>query len=399
MADRGHTQHALDDSLAVSTSHSDKCAGSVAEAVAALVREGTLKSDPAQRETIATLDGVLSDLAKPPLANKKSSLGWLFARKGVAVSDTSVRGAYIWGGVGRGKTMLMDLFFDLAPVDLKRRVHFHAFMQDVHSRIHVWRQQQRSAKARSADPIPPLAADLAKQARLLCFDEFAVSDVADAMILARLFTALFDHGVTVIATSNVRPDLLYKDGLNRSFFLPFIALVKERLQVVELASDRDYRMARLANADAYMVGLDSHGRFHQLWGDLTGDITVEAATLDVKGRHLTFEQSAGGLLRTSFDVLCGRALGAGDYLAVAARFHTVFLEGVPIMDHARRNEAKRFITLVDTLYDAGRIVIIQAEAAADALYPVAHGTEAFEFARTISRLQEMQSVQWLEAHR
>ncbi|MEL6736517.1 MAG: cell division protein ZapE, partial [Pseudomonadota bacterium] len=211
--------------------------------------------------------------------------------------------------------------------------------------------------------------------------------------------ALFDHGVTVIATSNVRPDLLYKDGLNRSFFLPFIALVKERLQVVELASDRDYRMARLANADAYMVGPDSDARFDQLWDDVTGDITVEAATLDIKGRHLTFEQSAGGLVRTSFDVLCGRALGAGDYLALAARFHTMFLEGVPIMDHARRNEAKRFITLIDTLYDAGRVVIIQADAAADSLYPVAHGTEAFEFARTISRLQEMQSTQWLEAHR
>ncbi|MEO0546227.1 MAG: cell division protein ZapE [Pseudomonadota bacterium] len=388
-----------DDGLAARSSYDDESAGPVAKAVAALVRDGFLKSDPAQRETIATLDGVLFDLAKLQLANKKSSLGWLFARKGGVVSDTSVRGAYIWGGVGRGKTMLMDLFFDLAPVDLKRRVHFHAFMQDVHNRIHVWRQQQRSAKARSADPIPPLAADLAKQARLLCFDEFAVSDVADAMILARLFSALFDHGVTVIATSNVRPDLLYKDGLNRSFFLPFIALVKERLKVVELASDRDYRMARLANTDAYMVGSGSNARFDQLWDDVTGDITVEAATLDVKGRHLTFEQSAGGLLRTSFDVLCGRALGAGDYLALAARFHTVFLQGVPTMDHARRNEAKRFITLIDTLYDAGRVVIIQAEAAADSLYPVAHGTEAFEFARTISRLQEMQSIQWLEAHR
>ncbi|MEO1397870.1 MAG: cell division protein ZapE, partial [Pseudomonadota bacterium] len=331
--------------------------------------------------------------------NKKSSLGWLFARKSGALPNTAVRGAYIWGGVGRGKTMLMDLFFDLAPVEPKRRAHFHAFMQDVHARIHIWRQAQRSGKDRSADPIPPLAEDLAAEAKLLCFDEFAVSDVADAMILARLFTALFDHGVTVVATSNVQPEHLYKDGLNRSFFLPFIALVQERLQVVELASETDYRMARLSNGDAYMVGADASERFGRLWNDVTGDITVETAVLEVKGRKLSFDQAAGGLVRTSFEALCGKPLGAGDYLALAGRFHTVFLEGVPVLDHGRRNEAKRFIALVDTLYDGGRILIVQAEALADALYPVAHGTEAFEFARTISRLQEMQSTQWLKAHR
>jgi len=232
----------------------------------------------------------------------------------------------------------------------------------------------------------------------LCFDEFAVTDVADAMILARLFTALFDHGVTVVATSNVRPSLLYKDGLNRSFFLPFIALVEKRLQVVELASERDYRMARLSNSDAYMIGPDAVDRFDALWRSVTNDITVEAAVIEVKGRELSFDQSAGGLVRTTFDALCGKALGAGDYLALVKRFHTVFLESVPVLDHAGRNEAKRFITLVDTLYDAGCILLVQAEASADALYPVAHGTEAFEFARTVSRLQEMQSTQWLQVH-
>ncbi|MEL6968227.1 MAG: cell division protein ZapE [Pseudomonadota bacterium] len=377
--------------------------GPVAARVAELVEAGTLTHDPAQTSTITALDAILARLAAPPLANKKSSLGWLFAGKKSRAVPADGDGAYIYGGVGRGKTMLMDLFFEQAPAQPKRRVHFHAFMQDVHGRIHGWRQAAKSRKARpkdkTADPIPPLADALAKEAQLLCFDEFAVTDVADAMILARLFTGLFERGVTVVATSNVAPDDLYKNGLNRSFFLPFIDLIKTRMRVEHLASVTDYRMARLANEDAYMVGSAGAVRFDGLWSDLTRDITVSPAQLEVKGRVLTFAHAAGGLLRTDFDTLCAQALGSGDYLAITARFHTLFLESVPIMGPAQRNEAKRFIALIDTLYDAGAVLICQAEAAPDGLYPVAHGTEAFEFARTISRLQEMQSKPWLAAAR
>ena len=206
----------------------------LAREIAAAINQGQLKTDPAQQLAITQLDLILNQLHAPKLGNKKSALGWLFGKK-PRVSDNSVRGLYLWGGVGRGKTMLMDRFFDLAPSSNgaapKRRVHFHAFMLDVHARIHAWRQQQKSAKERSADPILPLAEELARESQLLCFDEFAVTDVADAMLLGRLFTDLFSHGVTVVATSNVAPDLLYKDGLNRSFFLPFIALVKGRIVV------------------------------------------------------------------------------------------------------------------------------------------------------------------------
>ena len=370
--------------------------GVLMRAVAASVEQGKLKQDPAQVPAIAALDTLLQALQTAMLATKGSALGWLFGKKVEKDADTP-RGVYLWGGVGRGKSMLMDLFFEHALAEDKRRVHFHAFMQDVHARIHAWRQENQAGenrKNRHDDPIIPVADALAKQARLLCFDEFAVTDVADAMILARLFTRLFENGVTIVATSNVEPDRLYKDGLNRSFFLPFIELVKTRMQVLELASSTDYRMEKLINNQVYMTGGDSVEMFDALWLEMTSGLVVAPAGIEVSGRKTEFPLASGGLVRSDFDSLCRKALGAGDYLALCARFHTLFLEGIPVLHHADRNAAKRFIALVDTLYDNKCALIAQAEARPSQLYPVDHGTEAFEFQRTVSRLREMQSDEW-----
>ena len=372
--------------------------GQLAVAVEKAIAVGRLKSDPAQFPAIQSLDKLLEVLNAPQLGNKKSALGWLFGKKQI-VSDNSPRGLYLWGGVGRGKSMLMDMFFDLAPAQIsgarKRRVHFHAFMLDVHRRIHAWRQVQKTAKEKSADPIPPLADALAQEARLLCFDEFAVTDVADAMILARLFTGLFERGVTVVATSNVAPDRLYETGLNRSFFLPFVDLVKTRMEVLELSSATDYRMEMLINGDVYMEGADGPARFDALWEGMVAGLTVAPTEIEVAGRSTVYELSSGGLVRTSFSDLCEKPLGAADYLALADRFHTIFIEGVRVLEHADRNAVKRFIALVDTLYDTGKVLIMQADARPSKLYVVDHGTEAFEFQRTVSRLREMQSDEWL----
>ena len=362
---------------------------------------GTLTRDPAQDEAIEALDALLARLGRDRAQRrerKKGALGWLLGSSARPERDGG--GLYLHGGVGRGKTMLMDAFFRLAPVERKRRVHFHAFMADAHARIHAFRQAARAkgGEARTADPIPPLADALAKEAKLLCFDEFAVTDVADAMILSRLFTGLFERGVDVVATSNVAPDDLYRDGLNRSFFLPFIALVKARMGVIHLDSANDHRMATMADSEVYLTGPDSAQAFEALWARATHAITREAATVPVAaGRTLTFEHSAGGLLRASFTELCERPLGPADYLAIAERFRGLFLEGVRVMERADRNAAKRFIALVDTFYDRHRLLVVQASAAPDGLYTATSGTEAFEFARTVSRLTEMQGAAWREA--
>ncbi|MEE9375158.1 MAG: cell division protein ZapE [Rhizobiaceae bacterium] len=370
----------------------------LAKAIGTRVSKGALQEDLQQKPVICFLDQLLDQLSAPAPGNKKSALGWLFGNAPAPISN-SARGLYLWGGVGRGKSMLMDLFFDLAPVKMKKRVHFHGFMQDVHQRIHQWRQLQKSMKDKSADPIPPLAEALAKEFHLLCFDEFAVTDVADAMILARLFTGLFERGVTVVATSNVAPDLLYKEGLNRSFFLPFIEVVKNRMEVMELASDKDYRMEKLSDAEIYLAGKGAASRFQELWEEMTSGLKIAPATIEVSGRRLEFPLSCGGIVRASFAELCEKPLGAGDYLALSGRFHTLFLEAVPIMQHSDRNAVKRFIALVDTLYDKGMLLIVEAAASPNKLYVVDHGTEAFEFQRTSSRLQEMQGQPWLARER
>jgi len=365
----------------------------LAEQVADLINSGSLNHDPAQAQAIAQLDVLLDKLSRPRLGNKQSALGWMFGKK--PARDDVPRGVYMWGGVGRGKSMLMDMFYNTATTEPRRRVHFHAFMQEVHGRIHIWRQAQKTAPERSADPIPPLAEELAKEARLLCFDEFAVNDVADAMLLARLFTRLFENGVTVVATSNVDPDLLYKDGLNRSFFLPFIELVKTKMGVLRLDGAVDHRMEKIINSDVYFIN-DNPG-FEALWDQMVGDKDISPIVLELKGREVSVEKAAGGVARIHFDDLCRKPLGAGDYLALAERFHTLFLQGLPVMEIADRNAAKRFINFIDAWYDRGRVLIVEAQAGPAKLYPVDHGTEAFEFDRTVSRLREMQGDDWLSS--
>ena len=340
--------------------------------------QGALKPDPAQAAAVDALCRLESELNA---VGEPSFLSFLKKPKAPV-------GVYLWGPVGRGKSMLMDLFFDSAPVEKKRRAHFYAFMAEVHGLIDQWRKGD--------DPIAPAAALIASQARLLCFDELQVTDIADAMILGRLFEALFEDGVTLVATSNRPPDDLYKDGINRQLFLPFIALIKERLDVVAVKGPNDYRLDRLRGAEVYLAPADSVHRqgFEALWAGLLDGAAETGAVVEVLGRKLTFPHAAGGMLRATFDELCAAALGPQDYLAIAERFHTLFLEDLPILGTARRNEARRLVTLIDALYEAQAKLVVLAQAEPDALYPAGDG--AFEFQRTASRLQEMRSAAWLE---
>ena len=365
--------------------------GPVSRELARRVERGALRADPAQGALAAALDRVMERSQGERLAAKSSALGWLFGSR--RDEEAAPRGLYVHGGVGGGKSMLMDMFFTLAPHRRKRRVHFHAFMDDVHGRIHAYRH---GARTDGDDPIPPVAEALADEARLLCFDEFAVTDVADAMILSRLFTALFGHGVTVVATSNVAPRDLYRDGLNRPAFMPFVALVEERMEVVALDGGTDYRREKLAGRPVWFAtdpAASGGNGFDRLWNELR-DGPEEADTVTVKGRAIAFPRTQGGMARATFAELCERPLGAGDYLAIAKRFHTLFLQDVPVLAHADRNAVKRLIALVDALYEARRRLVVEAAAEPDALYPVEHGTEAFEFRRTVSRLVEMRGEAW-----
>lgn len=301
------------------------------------------------------------------------------------------RGLYLWGPVGRGKSMLLDLFFETVPVQKKRRVHFHEFMLARHAFL-------RAARARSVGR-DQLIADAAKQvadeARLLCFDELQVTDIADAMILGRLFERLFDYGVVIVATSNRRPDDLYRNGLNRQLFLPFIAQVKQRLDVVELAGPHDYRLRQLMAAPVYHtpLGPAAAEAMRHAWKRLTAGATAHPVTLDVGGRTLRVEREAAGVAWFDFDELCVRALGAADYLEIAERFHTVLLENVPRFTPSMREEAARFRTLIDALYEAKVKLVAAADAQPFDLYPA--GDQSFEFERTASRLMEMRNESYL----
>jgi cell division protein ZapE len=359
----------------------------------ALARSGAIERDPAQLALIARLDQLAAELAEHRLARKSSALGWLFGRK----QPEPIRGLYVWGQVGRGKTMLMDLFFEGLAVRRKRRVHFHAFMADVHERIHAWRQKLKQGAVKGDDPIRPVAEALADEAWVLCFDEFTVTDIADAMILGRLFTALFERGVVVVATSNVEPDRLYEGGLNRTLFLPFIALLEERMAVVQLDARTDFRLEKLAGASVYHVPADVAARraLDLAFKRLTGLDRGEPVMIRVKGHDVSVPQAAGGVARFTFAELCDRPLGASDYLALARDFHTIIVDGIPAMDLARRNEAKRFITLIDALYDSRVKLLASAEVEAPQIYEAETGREAFEFDRTVSRLIEMRSTEYL----
>jgi cell division protein ZapE len=341
------------------------------------VADSTLKFDQAQAAAAEKLDALGRALAqfKPGLIRKKDA----------------PKGLYIWGDVGRGKSMLMDLFFDDVPVAPKSRVHFNAFMMDVHGRIHAERQRPGSG-----DPIPVVARAIASEARLLCFDEFQVTDVADAMLLGRLFEQLFALNTVIVATSNVAPDRLYEGGLNRQLFLPFIAEIKKRLEVVELNGPTDYRMQRIAGLNVYLtpVSSENDAAMDQAWFRLTGGARPKSLTLTVMGRALAVPAAARGVARFSFADLCIEPLAAPDYLAIARDFHTVLIDHIPVMGENMHNVARRFVVLIDTLYDEGVKLVCSAAAAPDRLYPDGRGSDAFR--RAASRLMEMQSMDYLK---
>jgi cell division protein ZapE len=300
------------------------------------------------------------------------------------------RGLYLWGDVGRGKSMLMDLFFDTVAFASKRRTHFNAFMVDVHARIHAERQ-----RGQHDDPIAPVARALADEAHLLCFDEFQVVDVADAMILGRLFEQLFARGVVVVTTSNAAPDRLYEGGLNRQLFQPFIELMKTKLEVLALEGPTDYRLHRIGGMKVYLTPLsaEADATMDAAWLRLTNERKPSAMALTVLGRTLRVPRAARGVARFTFDELCRQPLAAPDYLAIAQTFHTLMIDRIPRLMPSERNEARRFVLLIDTIYDAGVKLICSAEAAPEFLYPEGDGAEAFR--RTSSRLTEMQSDDYL----
>lgn len=374
---------------------SDAMLRTVAERYEALVAAGVIERDPAQRLLVEKLDVLNEKLGEVRLASKKSALGWMFMKR--APKPDSVRGLYVFGKVGRGKTMLMDWFFDLSPVRRKRRVHFHEFMAEVQDRLHKAREDIKAGRLKDGDPIGPVAEAIARETRLLCFDEFSVTNIADAMVLGRLFTRLFAEGTVVVATSNVAPVDLYSGGLNRELFLPFIDILARHVEIVELMARADFRLEKLEGAPVYLVGAGA--ATDQLTQDafkrLTGVKKGLPHEIDVKGRKVLVPQAAHGIARFDFMDLCERPLGASDYLKIAQDFHTVFIERIPVMGEARRNEAKRFINLIDALYDNRVKLIASAAAEPSALYTATDGTEAFEFQRTISRLTEMRSVEWL----
>jgi cell division protein ZapE len=360
---------------------------------AALVAAGEIERDAAQEEVVGKLAELASRLARYRLARKSSSLGWLFGRGNHVRAP---RGLYIYGDVGRGKTMLMDLFWEASGVEAKRRTHFHEFMLDVHSRVRGFRHRIKYGEI-AGDPIRLTAEALAQETSLLCFDEFRITDIADAMIVGRLFTHLFAEGVVVVATSNVAPDDLYAGGLNRSLFLPFVALLKEHMEAVRLDARTDFRLEKLADVAVWHVPADAAAdvALDAAWHTLTRGHLNGARELIVQGRVLHVPHAAMGTARFTFDDLCGRPLAAADYLKLAREFHTVLIDHIPIMDYAKRNEAARFIILIDTLYDHAIKLIASAAAPPDALYRAIDGFEAHEFRRTASRLIEMRSQAYL----
>lgn len=353
-----------------------------------MVEAGTLLPDPAQRQAAQALD----DLWHQILAEHNL---WRRLRRRIWRSDPTSGGLYIYGGVGRGKSMLMDVFYETVPLRHKRRVHFHAFMQEVHQRIYKWRQKAKNSPSRSGDPIPHIAKMIARQAGVLCFDEFQVKDIADASILGRLFTALFEAGVWVVATSNRDPDDLYAGGLHRDRFLPFISLMRSQLSVLELSGPTDYRLDRLVGHPVWFspIGRSSRAAVDQRFSDMTGGAVPVPSRLQVLGREWTIPIAAMGVARLYFETLCAENRGAPDYLALAQQFHTVIIDAIPALSPEKRNEAIRFITLIDTLYEHRVKLIASADTDPAHLYPA--GDSAFEFQRTVSRLIEMQSRDYL----
>jgi cell division protein ZapE len=346
-----------------------------------LIAAGDVTADAGQVAVIDRLDALANEIGEHGKGRSRGLLG--FTRKRPAP-----RGLYIWGPVGRGKSMLMDVFFKAADVQPKRRIHFHAFMAETHEAI-------RKARAdEPGDPIGPVAKRISKSARLLCFDEFQVTDIADAMLLGRLFEVLFTEGVTIVATSNRPPADLYKDGINRQLFLPFIDMLEQKLDVLRLAGPTDYRLGRIKGLPVYLTPDDEAAAkaLDAAWDHLTDGAPGRPEDLHLLGRTLTLSRFAHGTARATFAELCAQPLGPQDMLAIAAAAHTLILEHIPLLEPARRNEAKRFVTLIDALYEAKSRLFCSAAAPPDKLYPAGDGS--FEFERTASRLMEMQSADW-----
>lgn len=366
---------------------------------AALIAAGKIEADPGQAVLAEQLAALAHRLDQRRLARKSSSLGWLFGKR--SNDGEPLKGLYVYGEVGRGKTLLMDLFFETSPVVRKRRVHFHEFMADVHERIHIYRQetknQLKNGDAGELDPIYRAATAIAEETWLLCFDEFHVTDIADAMILGRLFTRLFEIGVVMVATSNLAPDDLYMDGLNRALFVPFIGLLKRKCEIVQLDARADFRLEKLTGVQSWYVPPDAKAdaALDDAWRRLAGDGAGGPHELMVKGHAVYVPRAAMGVARFSFHDLCAQPLAAIDYLKIAHEFHTIILDHIPVLDFSRRNEAKRFIILIDTLYDHAVKLLASAEAQPDQLYQDDQGFEAREFKRTASRLIEMRSQSYL----
>lgn len=369
---------------------------SVRERYEAMVAAGDVETDPAQLELTSRYDRLIEEICSKRLSRKSSALGWLFGKR--RETAAAIKGLYVHGEVGRGKTMLMDMFFQLLPVERKRRAHFNDFMADVHERIYAHRQAHKRGETKQDDPIPPVAEALSQQAWVLCFDEFTVTDIADAMILSRLFSALFSRGVVLVATSNVAPDNLYRDGLNRQLFLPFIDILKSHVDVINLDSRTDYRLEKLDRQPVYLspLGPETERRMDAAWAAHKNGAEEKPDVIHIKGRDIEVPRAVAGAARFSFDDLCARPLGASDYIAIANRYPTLFIDNVPVLDYSRRNEAKRFILLIDVLYDHHARLFVSAEAQPEKLYIANSGTEAFEFDRTASRLFEMQSAEYLD---
>lgn len=343
------------------------------------IAEGILDHDPAQMAVLAEFERMRIALDRPVKRG-------LFRK-----ASKPPKGLYLWGGVGRGKSMLMDLFIESLDETIPhRRVHFHAFMQEIHGALHLAR------KKGIADPIVPVAAGVAKSVRLLAFDEMQINDITDAMIVGRLFDALYEAGVVIVTTSNRVPDDLYKDGLNRALFLPFIDLIKSRMVVWEIVSPTDYRQNRLSGSQVYFTPINAQTRadIQAVWQDLSGG-TAEPLVLQVLGRDVVIPAFRNGIARATFFDLCGQPLGPADYLAIAEAVKVLVLEDIPELSRSNFNEAKRFVTLIDALYEAHVQLVASADARPEMLY--IEGEGRFEFERTASRLQEMQSADWVES--
>jgi cell division protein ZapE len=362
---------------------------------AALVAAGDIDADPGQALLAGRLGALERRLDQHRLARKSSSLGWLFGRRQNHAAP--LKGLYVYGEVGRGKTMLMDLFFAASPAQRKRRAHFHEFMADVHERVRIFRHKIKRGEISESDPIRLTADQIGDETWLLCFDEFNVTDIADAMILGRLFTRLFELGVVLVATSNLAPDDLYAGGLNRALFEPFIRLLRQHVDVVRLQARTDYRLEKLEGVAVWYVPADEDAEvaLDMAWQKLTGQLAGKPRDITLHGRVLRVPEAAMGVARFAFAQLCEQPLGANDYLRLAREFHTLIVDNIPVMDLPERNAAKRFIILIDALYDNAVKLIASAAAEPPRLFLASDGYEAHEFKRTASRLIEMRSESYL----